>query len=67
MSGQKTNGMAIAAFISSFFIAIVGVILGVVALNNIKQTGEKGTGFAWAGIIIGGFSILAAVALLSAW
>ncbi|MGO3042460.1 DUF4190 domain-containing protein [Ancrocorticia populi] len=59
--------MAIAAFISSFFIAIVGVILGVVALNNIKQTGEKGTGFAWAGIIIGGFSILAAVALLSAW
>ncbi|MFF1633118.1 DUF4190 domain-containing protein [Leifsonia sp. NPDC058248] len=47
------NTMAIVAFILSFFISLVGVILGFVALSQIKKTGEQGRGFAIAGIIIG--------------
>ena len=50
---QKTNGIAIAALISSFFVSVLGIILGFVALSQIKKTGENGRGLALAGIIIG--------------
>jgi len=50
---QKTNGIAIAALISSFFVSVLGIILGFVALNQIKTSGEQGRGLALAGIIIG--------------
>jgi len=50
--------MAIVAFIVTFFINIVGIILGFVALNQIKRTGEKGHGLALAAIIIGFASIV---------
>jgi peptidyl-prolyl cis-trans isomerase B (cyclophilin B) len=52
-SAQKTNGIAIAALISSFFVSVLGIILGFVALNQIKTSGEQGRGLALAGIIIG--------------
>lgn len=50
---QKTNGIAIAALISSFFVSVLGIILGFVALNQIKKSGEQGRGLALAGIWIG--------------
>lgn len=50
--------MAIVAFIVTFFINIVGIILGFIALNQIKRTGEKGHGLALAAIIIGFASIV---------
>ncbi|MEU6832263.1 DUF4190 domain-containing protein [Nocardia beijingensis] len=57
---QGTNGMAIGALISSLvgFVtcglgSIVGIILGVIALNQVKQTGQEGRGMALAGIWIG--------------
>ncbi|GAB4100773.1 DUF4190 domain-containing protein [Sinomonas halotolerans] len=50
---QRTNGLAIAALISSFFISLLGVILGHIALNQIKRTGEGGRGLAIAGLVIG--------------
>jgi peptidyl-prolyl cis-trans isomerase B (cyclophilin B) len=50
---SQTNGMAIAALITSFFVSILGIILGFVALNQIKTSGEQGRGLALAGIIIG--------------
>jgi peptidyl-prolyl cis-trans isomerase B (cyclophilin B) len=49
----QTNGLAIAALITSFFVSILGIILGFVALNQIKTSGEQGRGLALAGIIIG--------------
>jgi len=52
-SPQKTNGMAIGALVSSFFVSVLGIILGFVALSQIKKTGENGRGLALAGIIIG--------------
>lgn len=50
---QRTNTLAIIALVGSFFISLVGIICGHLALNQIKQTGEKGRGLALAGLIIG--------------
>jgi hypothetical protein len=37
--------------------SLVGVVLGIVSLNQIKQTGQQGRGMALAGIIVGGVVI----------
>jgi hypothetical protein len=39
--------------IGGFTVAIVAVVTGFMARNQIKQTGEKGMGYATAGIVIG--------------
>ena len=49
----RWNVMAIVAFIASFFISILGIILGFIALSQIKRTGEQGRGLALAAVIIG--------------
>jgi uncharacterized membrane protein len=38
--------------------SIVGIVLGIVALNQIKQTREEGHGLAVAGIAIGALSLV---------
>lgn len=48
-----TNTLAIIALIGSFFISLVGVICGHIALKQIARTGEGGRGLALAGLIIG--------------
>jgi len=61
---QKTNTMAIASLVASLigFIcwlgSIAGIVLGIVALNQIKQTREEGHGLAIAGIAIGAVSMV---------
>ncbi|WP_028479040.1 DUF4190 domain-containing protein [Nocardia sp. CNY236] len=67
---QGTNGLAIGAMISSLLTpvtcglgAIVGIILGAVALNQVKQSGQDGRGMALAGIWIG----VGMVALAVVW
>lgn len=60
----KTNTLAIAALISSFFISLLGVILGHIALNQIKTTGEGGRGLAIAALIIGYVSMALAVIII---
>lgn len=52
-AATRTNGLAIASLISSFFISLLGIILGHIALNQIKRTGEGGRGLAIAGLVIG--------------
>ncbi len=47
------NTMSIVALVLAFFFSIVGVILGFVALSQIKRTGEQGRGLAIAAIIVG--------------
>jgi hypothetical protein len=49
----KTNSLAIAGFISSFFFGLLGAILGHVALNQIQHSGEGGKGLATAAVVIG--------------
>jgi peptidyl-prolyl cis-trans isomerase B (cyclophilin B) len=57
----KTNTLAIISLISSFFISLLGVILGHIALNQIKTTGEGGRGLAIAGLVIGYLGILGGI------
>jgi len=64
-ASQRTNGFAIASLVTAFFCSILGVIFGIVALNQIQRTGEKGHGLAVAGIVIGVLGFLAGIALVA--
>ncbi len=45
----------------------VGLILGIVSLNQIKTSGEQGRGMALAGVIIGTISIVFWIAAIAFW
>lgn len=47
------NTLAIVSFVSSFFVSIVAIVCGHIALSQIKRSGERGRSFALAGTIIG--------------
>ncbi|MBK0418127.1 DUF4190 domain-containing protein [Leucobacter sp. CSA1] len=47
------NPLALVSFIGSFFVSLVGIICGHIALKQIKRDGTRGRGFALAGTIIG--------------
>lgn len=70
---QGTNGQAIGALISSiigaplcfcFIPSIVGIVLGIVAMNETKRTGQQGHGMALAAVIVGGISIAFGVVIM---
>lgn len=55
ITGQKDefNWMALVGFICSFFVAIVGLVFGILGLQKSKELlGEKGKNFAIAAIAI---------------
>ena len=58
------NGMCIAGFVCSFLISIVGLVLSIVGLKRVKQSGERGQGLAIAGIVISAVRIAIAIALV---
>jgi hypothetical protein len=72
----STSGFAIASLVLSivswlgfvFLGALLGIIFGHIALNEIKQSGGRveGRGFAIAGLIIGYAHIVAVVCLVAA-
>lgn len=49
----RINPLSIAAFASAFLFGATGIILGLVALNQIKATSERGRSLAIAGVVIG--------------
>ncbi|WP_142304255.1 DUF4190 domain-containing protein, partial [Mycobacterium avium] len=60
LGGQPgTNGLAIASLIASFtgllcgIGSVVAIVLGAIALDQIKRTRQDGFGLAVAGIVIG--------------
>jgi len=63
---QKTNGLAVASLVCSFFFwilgigAILAVLFGFIARGQIAKSNgaQKGSGLALAGIIIGGIGII---------
>lgn len=63
MNSQKTNTLAIVGFILSLFLGPIGGIISIIALCQIKNTGEKGKGLAIAGIILGFGGIVLVVAI----
>jgi hypothetical protein len=64
---RPTNTMAILALVMAFVFAPAGLILGIVARRQIKQTGEEGDGLALAGIIVGGLFTAIFVLLMVIW
>ena len=52
-AGPATNTLAIISLIAAFVVAPVGIVLGFIAKNQIKTSGEGGSGLATAGIILG--------------
>lgn len=59
----RTNTMAIVAFVCSFVVSIVAIILGHVALAQIKRTGEDGRGFAVAALVLGYIGLVGGLAV----
>lgn len=55
---QKTNLLAILSLVGAFVFSLAGLVLGIIALKQIKQTGEQGRGLAIAGIIISSVAIV---------
>nr|WP_246306445.1 MULTISPECIES: DUF4190 domain-containing protein [Herbiconiux] len=56
---QKWNVLAIVAFVISLLsFNVIAIVLGAIALSQIKKTGEKGRGLALAAIIIGAVTIV---------
>ena len=59
-----TNGLAIASLVCSVIGvlcgigSLIGVVLGFIAINQIKQTGQRGYGLAVAGIVVGAASMV---------
>jgi hypothetical protein len=56
MYPRQTNTMAILSLVLAFVFAPAGLVLGIVARKQIRQTGEDGDGLALAGIIVGGIA-----------
>jgi hypothetical protein len=51
---RGTNTMAILALVLAFVFAPLGLIFGIIARRQIRESGEEGDGLALAGLIIGG-------------
>lgn len=59
--------MAIVGFILAFFMPLIGLILSIIALTQIKKTGEGGKGLAVAGIIISVIMMILGMLLVIGW
>ena len=62
---SDTNGMAIAGFICSFFIPLLGWIFGGIGLSKANKLYGKGKGFAIAAIIISTVSFIVGIIIYS--
>ena len=66
-----TNLLAIISLISVFVVPLAGIVLGNLALSQIRRTGEAGRGLALAGLIVGyvfsGLITLFVLGFLSTW
>lgn len=62
-----TNVWAIVSLVTAIFLPPLGIVFGIIALNQIKRTGQKGQGLAIAGIVIGGVLTLIYLVYIIAW
>ncbi|QEO15194.1 DUF4190 domain-containing protein [Agromyces intestinalis] len=63
----KTNVLAIVSLVSAFFISLVAIITGHIALNQIKKTGEQGRGLAIAGLVLGYIGLVVGLIVIVVW
>ena len=64
---RPTNTMAVLALVLAFAFAPAGLVLGIVARRQIRETGEEGEGLALAGIIIGGIATAFIAMVIAFW
>ncbi|TFB96912.1 MULTISPECIES: DUF4190 domain-containing protein [Cryobacterium] len=64
---DKYNVLAIVSLVSAFFISLVAIITGHIALSQIKKTGEKGRGLAIGGLVLGYLGVLATIIVIIVW
>lgn len=55
------------SLVSSFFVSVVAIVTGHIALSQIKRTGEKGRGLAIGGLIIGYAALVLTLAIIAAF
>src|SRR3954468_2423594 len=65
--GRPTNTMAILSLVLAFVFAPAGLIIGIIARKQIRQTGEDGAGLALAGIIVSGIFTAFFVLIIVFW
>ena len=51
--GREVNVLAIVGFILSFVVTLAGIVLGIIALVQIRRTHARGTGLAVAAVVLG--------------
>ena len=62
---RRTNILAIISLVVSIVgFTIVGIVLGFIALSQIKKTGENGRGLAIAGVVIGFVELVLGIILV---
>jgi hypothetical protein len=60
----RTNPLAVVALVAAFVLPLAGIVVGHVALHQLRRSGEAGIGLARAGTILGYlFTLTGAVAL----
>jgi hypothetical protein len=64
---DKFNVLAIVSLVSAFFISLVAIITGHIALSQIRKTGEKGRGLAIGGLVLGYLGVVAAIIVVIVW
>jgi len=64
---DKFNVLAIVSLVSAFFISLVAIITGHIALSQIKKTGEKGRGLAIGGLVLGYLGVVATIIVVIVW
>jgi Domain of unknown function (DUF4190)/Septum formation len=57
-AASSTNGFAIAALVFGILGGLLGIVFGIVALVQIRRTGQKGTGLAVAGLVLSALWLL---------
>ena len=64
---KKTNVMAILGLIFAFVCSPLGLVFSIIAKNQIKKTGENGSGLATAGLVISIIGIVVWVIFIIMW
>lgn len=57
----RYNVLSIVGFILAFLVSVAGLVISLIALSQIKKTGERGHGLALAGVIISIVSIVLSI------
>lgn len=60
----NNNGFAIAGFVLSFFSSVLGLVFGIIGLNNSKKVNGEGKELSIAAIVIASINIFIALIIL---